>query len=60
MTSSQIRVLRKKLKLSRTDVGLELGFAEKIARITIWRWETGKRRPSQQTILLMRQVQQDS
>jgi DNA-binding transcriptional regulator YiaG len=46
MTPSEIRALRKKLKLSPADFGVRLGFAEKSARITVWRWETvsGSRR----------------
>jgi len=56
MTPSAIRAFRKKLKLSPRDFGVELGCAEKSARITVWRWETGKRKPGPQTILLMRQI----
>jgi len=54
MTSSQIHALRKRLKFSRTDFGLALGFAEKNARITVWRWERGRRKPPSLTIMLMK------
>lgn len=56
MTPSQIRAFRKKLKLSRTSFGVALRYAEKSARITVWRWEMGRRRPSEQTIMLMKQL----
>jgi len=56
MTPSQIRTLRKKLKLSPEDFAARLGFAGKSARITVWRWEMGKRKPSAQTILLMKKL----
>ena len=36
------------------DFASRLGFAGKDRRITVWRWETGKRVPSPQTVLLMR------
>jgi DNA-binding transcriptional regulator YiaG len=54
MTPVQIRTLRKKLKLSPEDFASRLGFTGKDRRITVWRWETGKRRPSPQTLLLMK------
>lgn len=56
MTPTHIRGLRKKMKLSPTDFGVALGLAEKSARITVWRREAEKRKPSAQSILLMRQI----
>jgi DNA-binding transcriptional regulator YiaG len=53
MTPSQIRALRRKLKLSREKFGAGLGFADKSAPITVWRWETGRRKPSAQTLMVM-------
>jgi DNA-binding transcriptional regulator YiaG len=53
MTPTQIRALRKKLVLSPEDFATALGFTGKGRRITVWRWETGRRRPSPQTLLLM-------
>jgi DNA-binding transcriptional regulator YiaG len=53
---SQIRALRKKRKLSLEELASRIGFKGTNARITVWRWETGKRKPSEQTIMLMRQL----
>lgn len=54
MTSSKIRDMRRKLKLSPEDFAAELGFTGEDRRITVWRWENGKRKPSAQTIALMK------
>jgi DNA-binding transcriptional regulator YiaG len=51
---AQIRSLRKKLRLSPEDFASRLGFTGKDRRITVWRWENGKREPSKQTVLLMK------
>jgi DNA-binding transcriptional regulator YiaG len=56
MTPSQVRSLRKKLKLSPEEFGSRLGFKGTNGRITVWRWEAGKRRPSDQTVMLMMQL----
>jgi DNA-binding transcriptional regulator YiaG len=56
MTPSQIHALRKRLKLSPGDFAERLGFTGPHARITVWRWECGKRKPSEQTIMLIKQV----
>jgi DNA-binding transcriptional regulator YiaG len=37
---------------------MALGYAEKSARITVWRWETGRTKPSDQTIMLMQQLRE--
>jgi DNA-binding transcriptional regulator YiaG len=52
----KIRTLRKKLNLSPEDFATTLGFAGRDRRITVWRWESGRRRPSDQTIMLMRNI----
>jgi DNA-binding transcriptional regulator YiaG len=54
MTPTQIRTLRKKLTLSPEVFATALGFAGEDRRITLWRWEKGKRKPSPQTVLLMK------
>jgi DNA-binding transcriptional regulator YiaG len=54
MTPSQIRALRKRLKLSPAAFAAALGFIGAHARITVWRWETGERRPSGQTVTLIK------
>ena len=41
VTSSQIRVLRKRLKLDRQDFATALGVRD----TTVWRWETGRTMP---------------
>jgi DNA-binding transcriptional regulator YiaG len=54
MTPRQIRILRLQLKLSPEGFAATLGFSGKNARITVWRWETGRRKPSAQTVALMK------
>lgn len=54
MTPAQIRALRRKLKLSQEDFASTLSFTGKDRRITVWRWENGKRKPSKQTVILMK------
>jgi DNA-binding transcriptional regulator YiaG len=54
MKAGHIRALRKRLRLSPEDFAAALGFPGCHARITVWRWETGKRKPSAQTIALMK------
>jgi DNA-binding transcriptional regulator YiaG len=54
MTPSQVRRLRKRLGLSPEDFAAALGFSGDHVRITVWRWETGKRKPSAQTVALMK------
>lgn len=58
MTPYRIRTLRKKLKLSSKEFGERIGLIGEHARITVWRWETGRRKPSPQTIILMKQLSQ--
>jgi DNA-binding transcriptional regulator YiaG len=53
---SQIRTFRKRLRLSSEDFAAALGFSGEHARITVWRWETGKRKPSAQTVVLMKHL----
>jgi DNA-binding transcriptional regulator YiaG len=54
MTPSQIRNARVRLGLSASDFAAALGFTGKSKHITVWRWEAGKRKPSAQTIALMK------
>jgi DNA-binding transcriptional regulator YiaG len=56
LTPSQIRARRKRLGLSPERFAAALGFAADHARITVWRWETGKRKPSAQTVALIKQL----
>jgi DNA-binding transcriptional regulator YiaG len=56
MTHSQIRTLRGRLKLSRERFAAALGFAEKNPRRTVGRWDSGERKLSEQTIILMWQL----
>jgi DNA-binding transcriptional regulator YiaG len=53
LTSLQIRALRKRLKLSRKDLAAARGIAGEHCRVTIWRWETGRRKPSAHTLILL-------
>jgi DNA-binding transcriptional regulator YiaG len=50
MTPAQIRSIRKKLE----DFASRLGFTGEDRRITVWRWENGRRQPSQQTFMPIR------
>jgi DNA-binding transcriptional regulator YiaG len=54
--AGQIRALRIRLGLSPGDFATALGFSGKLRCITVWRWETGWRNPSAQTIALMKQL----
>jgi DNA-binding transcriptional regulator YiaG len=54
MTPAAIRTLRKRLHLSPEEFAAALGFTGPHARITVWRWETGRRNPSVQTIALIK------
>lgn len=54
MTSVEIRTLRKRLGLSTDAFAAALGFTGKNRGANIWRWETGKRNPSPQSIKLMK------
>jgi DNA-binding transcriptional regulator YiaG len=56
MTPDQIRALRNRLKLSPEDFAAAFGFTGNDRRITVWRWDTGKRMPSHQTVMLMKQL----
>lgn len=56
MTPAQIKSLRKRLRLSPEDFAAALGFSGDHARITVWRWEAGRRKPTAQTVALMRQL----
>ena len=58
MTPSTIRALRQKLKLSPEEFAAALGFTGDDRRITVWRWETGKQKPSAQTVTLIKQLSQ--
>ncbi len=52
----QTRILRGRLRLSPEEFAAALGFGCEHARITVWRWETGRRKPSSQTIMLMKEL----
>ena len=54
MTPSRIRSGRKRLGLSCSEFAQALGFTGKQKHITVWRWETGNRVPSPQTVTLIK------
>ena len=56
MTPLQIKSLRKRLKLSANEFAEELGFAGKNKALTVYRWENGDREPSNQTVMLIKQL----
>ena len=56
MTPSQIRSARKRLGMSCSEFAAALGFTSKHRHIAVWRWERGDRKPSEQTVLLIRQL----
>jgi len=49
-----IRDIRKRLDLSADKFAEALGFTGKNRAITVYRWETGKRKPSPQAMQLMK------
>lgn len=53
MKPQEIRTLRKSLGLSVKQFAAALGFTGKHASVTVYRWETGARKPSIQTVKLM-------
>ncbi len=55
-TPTQIKNLRKKLKMTGSEFARALAFTGKNAKITVFRWESGLRTPSPQTIELMKQL----
>lgn len=56
MTPAAIRTARKRLKMSYRDFAHALGFTGKQSHISVWRWEAGKRVPSEQTIRLIKML----
>jgi DNA-binding transcriptional regulator YiaG len=56
MTPPQIRCARKRLGMSGREFAAALGFRGKSKHITVWRWESGNRKPSAQTIALIKQL----
>jgi DNA-binding transcriptional regulator YiaG len=56
MTPSQIRTARKRLGLSGAAYAAALGFTGRHRAITVHRWETGERKPSAQTIVLIKML----
>lgn len=56
MTPNQIKALRKRLQLSANEFAEKLGFTGKNKALTVYRWENGERKPSNQTVLLIKQL----
>jgi DNA-binding transcriptional regulator YiaG len=56
MTPAAIRSARKRLALSRDNFALRLGFTGDDRRRTVSRWESGERKPSPQTVTLIKQL----
>lgn len=57
MRPHEIRSLRKRLGLSVDKFAEKLAFVGKHRATTIYRFETGQRTPSPQTIVLMKQLE---
>jgi DNA-binding transcriptional regulator YiaG len=53
MTPNQIRTLRKRLKLSGDAFAAALGLTGKHRGLTVYKWESGRKNPSSQTLMLM-------
>jgi DNA-binding transcriptional regulator YiaG len=60
MTPGQISALRHRLGLSADKFADKRGFLGKNRGLTVYRWESGKRVPSPQTVLLMKQLASDT
>jgi DNA-binding transcriptional regulator YiaG len=56
VSPSKIRSIRKALGLSVNEFAEALGFNGPNRNVTVYRWECGLRTPSQQTMLLIRQL----
>jgi DNA-binding transcriptional regulator YiaG len=56
MTPSAIRTARKRLGLSYDEFADALCLKGKNRSITIWRWERGDRKPSEQNLALIKQL----
>jgi DNA-binding transcriptional regulator YiaG len=56
VTPGAIRSARRRVGMSHREFAEALGFAGKQSHITVWRWESGKRMPSPQTITLIKQL----
>jgi DNA-binding transcriptional regulator YiaG len=53
---AQIRALRRRLGDSPEAFVVRFGYMPSNGRITVWRWETGRTKPSPQTIMLMKAI----
>jgi DNA-binding transcriptional regulator YiaG len=53
MTPSKIRTLRKRLKLSANAFAERVGLAGSNRAITVYRWESGERTPSPQSVFML-------
>ena len=56
MTPSQIRRLRKSLGMSVREFAAALGYSPRNGHVSVYRLENGDRKPSAQTLLLMKQL----
>jgi DNA-binding transcriptional regulator YiaG len=57
LTPKQIRNLRKRLGLSGVSFAEALGLTGRHRGLLVYKWESGKKRPGPQSILMMRQLQ---
>ena len=57
MTHYQIRRLRKRLKLTADAFAERLGLRGKHRGLLVYGWESGRKKPGAQSILLMKQLQ---
>jgi DNA-binding transcriptional regulator YiaG len=56
LTPTQIRCLRKLLDMTGEDFGTALGYTGKHRRKSVWALETGRRKPSGPTLMLLKQL----
>jgi DNA-binding transcriptional regulator YiaG len=56
MTPSQIRRIRKSLGMSVREFAAALGYSPRNGHVSVYRLENGDRRPSEQAIMLMKQL----
>lgn len=59
MTPSQIRSLRKRLRLSGDAFAESLGLTGRHRGLLVYKWEAGTKKPGPQSTLLMRQLRKN-
>lgn len=59
MKTNEIKSLRKKLGLSHREFAKAVRLTGKNSFITVYKWESGDRHPSQQSLALMKELNEE-